>query len=111
MTFLWVTSIWGTFLDEPFVALDAQTREVMQTELLRIWSEAKKTVLFITQQIDEAVYLSDRVIVLRRRPGRVREIIPIDLPRPRNLARKRSPKFNEYVEYIWELLESSDLQK
>lgn len=96
-------------LDEPFAALDAQTREVMQTELLRIWGEAKKTVLFITHQIDEAVYLSDRVIVLRRRPGRVREIIPIDLPRPRDLAIKRSPKFNEYVEYIWELLEGDVL--
>ena len=96
-------------LDEPFAALDAQTREVMQTELLRIWGEAKKTVLFITHQIDEAVYLSDRVIVLRRRPGRVREIIPIDLPRPRDLAIKRSPKFNQYVEYIWELLEGDVL--
>lgn len=96
-------------LDEPFAALDAQTREVMQTELLRIWGEAKKTVLFITHQIDEAVYLSDRVIVLRRRPGRVREIIPIDLPRPRDLAIKRSPKFNEYVEHLWELLEGDVL--
>ncbi|TAN31182.1 MAG: ABC transporter ATP-binding protein [Actinomycetota bacterium] len=92
-------------LDEPFAALDAQTREVMQTELLRIWGETKKTVVFITHQIDEAVYLSDRVVVLRRRPGRIREIVKIDLPRPRELSVKRSPEFNEYVEYIWEQLE------
>lgn len=96
-------------LDEPFAALDAQTREVMQTELLRIWGEAKKTVVFITHQIDEAVYLSDRVIVLRRRPGRVREIVPIDLPRPRELAIKRSSEFNSYVEHIWEQLEGDVL--
>lgn len=92
-------------LDEPFAALDAQTREVMQTELLRIWEETRKTVIFITHQIDEAVYLSDRVVVLRRRPGRVREIVDIDLPRPRDLTIKRSPQFNKYVEHIWEQLE------
>lgn len=96
-------------LDEPFAALDAQTREVMQTELLRVWGETKKTVVFITHQIDEAVYLSDRVIVLRRRPGRIREIVPIDLPRPRELAVKRSPEFNAYVEHIWEQLEGDIL--
>jgi len=77
----------------------------MQHELLRIWTERTKTVLFITHQIDEAVYLSDRVVVLRRRPGRVREVIDIDLPRPRELSVKREPRFNEYVEQIWQLLE------
>lgn len=92
-------------LDEPFAALDAQTREIMQTELLRIWDETKKTVVFITHQIDEAVYLSDRVIVLRRRPGRIREVVPIELPRPRDLSIKRSAAFNEYVELIWEQIE------
>lgn len=96
-------------LDEPFAALDAQTREVMQTELLRVWRETQKTVVFITHQIDEAVYLSDRVIVLRRRPGRVREVVKIDLPRPRELAVKRSPEFNVYVEQIWEQLEGDIL--
>lgn len=96
-------------LDEPFAALDAQTREVMQTELLRIWDETRKTVVFITHQIDEAVYLSDRVVVLRRRPGHVRDIVSIDFPRPRNLALKRSPKFNEYVDHIWQLVESDVL--
>ena len=92
-------------LDEPFAALDAQTREVMQSELLQIWSERRKTVLFITHQIDEAVYLSDRVIVLKRRPGSVREVIDIDLPRPRELSIKRSADFNAYVERAWSLLE------
>lgn len=96
-------------LDEPFAALDAQTREVMQTELLRVWRETRKTVVFITHQIDEAVYLSDRVIVLRRRPGRVREIFKIDLPRPRDLAIKRTPEFNSFVEQIWEQLEGDIL--
>jgi ABC-type nitrate/sulfonate/bicarbonate transport system, ATPase component len=92
-------------LDEPFAALDAQTRELMQLELLRIWGEQKKTVYFITHQIDEAVFLSDRVIVLERRPGHVRDIIEIDLDRPRDLSIKRTKKFNEYVEQIWSLLE------
>src|SRR5690606_4611877 len=67
-------------MDEPFSALDSQTREVMQLELNRIWQHGKKTVLFVTHQIDEAVLLSDRIIVLARRPGRIREIIDIDLP-------------------------------
>src|ERR1700761_5537161 len=78
-------------MDEPFAALDAQTREIMQTELLRIWEQGRKTVLFVTHQIDEAVFLSDRVFVFARRPGRINEIIDIDLPRPRGLAIKRTP--------------------
>jgi NitT/TauT family transport system ATP-binding protein len=92
-------------MDEPFASLDAQTREIMQTELLRIWSEGRKTVLFITHQIDEAVYLSDRVVVFSRRPGRVNEIIDITLPRPRPLAVKRDPEFVRYVDHIWRLIE------
>jgi len=94
-------------LDEPFSALDAQTREFMQEELLNIWSETKKTSIFITHQIDEAVYLADRVIVFGARPGRVVEDIKIDLPRPRNLGVKRDPKFLEYIDYIWSLIESN----
>jgi NitT/TauT family transport system ATP-binding protein len=94
-------------MDEPFAALDAQTREIMQTELLRIWSAAKSTVLFITHQIDEAVYLSDRVLVFGRRPGRIQEDIAIDLPRPRDPAVKRTPRFTEYVGHIWSLIESA----
>jgi NitT/TauT family transport system ATP-binding protein len=94
-------------MDEPFAALDAQTREIMQTELLRIWSQARKTVLFITHQIDEAVYLSDRVLVFGRRPGRIQEDLHIDLPRPREIAIKRSPEFTHYVDHIWSLIESA----
>jgi NitT/TauT family transport system ATP-binding protein len=92
-------------MDEPFSALDAQTREIMQTELLRIWEEGRKTVLFVTHQIDEAVYLSDRVLVFARRPGRINEIVPIDLPRPRPLALKRTPEFVALVDHIWKLIE------
>lgn len=92
-------------LDEPFAALDAQTREVMQTELLRIWEEEKKTVVLITHQIDEAVFLSDRVVVFSARPGQIREEIEIELPRPRDLEVKRSATFVAYVDHIWKLIE------
>jgi NitT/TauT family transport system ATP-binding protein len=91
-------------MDEPFAALDAQTRELMQMELLRIWREARKTVLFITHQIEEAVYLADRVIVMSRRPGRVLDDISIDLARPRGLDIKRSPEFIGLTDRIWELI-------
>jgi NitT/TauT family transport system ATP-binding protein len=92
-------------MDEPFSALDAQTREIMQTELMRIWEEGRKTVLFVTHQIDEAVFLSDRVLVLGRRPGRIRETVAIALPRPRALAIKRTAEFVAYVDRIWRLIE------
>jgi NitT/TauT family transport system ATP-binding protein len=92
-------------MDEPFSALDAQTREIMQTELMRIWDEGRKTVLFVTHQIDEAVFLSDRVLVFGRRPGRLRESIRIELPRPRALAVKRTPDFVAYVDRIWRQIE------
>ncbi len=92
-------------MDEPLAALDAQTREVMQLELVRICSAERKTVVFVTHQIDEAVFLSDRVIVFAARPGRVKEIIEIDLPRPRPFAIKRSRKSVAYVDRIWSLLE------
>jgi NitT/TauT family transport system ATP-binding protein len=92
-------------LDEPFASLDAQTREVMQGELLRIWQASGTTVLLITHQIDEAVYLSDRVIVFSARPGTVREEIPIDIARPRALEVKRTQEFTGIVEHIWRLIE------
>lgn len=92
-------------MDEPFSALDAQTREIMQTEMLRIWTSGRKTVLFITHQIDEAVFLADRVVVLGRRPGRIKELVSIDLPRPRQLSLKRTPEFVAYVDRIWSLIE------
>jgi NitT/TauT family transport system ATP-binding protein len=92
-------------MDEPFAALDAQTREIMQTELLRIWEQGRKTVLFVTHQIDEAVFLSDRVLVFARRPGRLEESVEIKLPRPRSLDIKRKPEFIAYVDHIWKLIE------
>jgi NitT/TauT family transport system ATP-binding protein len=92
-------------MDEPFASLDAQTREIMQTELLRIWEQGRKTVLFVTHQIDEAVFLSDRVLVFARRPGRLQENIEIKLPRPRALALKRTPEFIAYVDRIWTMIE------
>jgi NitT/TauT family transport system ATP-binding protein len=92
-------------MDEPFASLDAQTREIMQGELLRIWREARKTVVFVTHQIDEAVYLSDRVLVFTVRPGRIKEELLIDLPRPRELTIKRTPEFVRYADRIWRLIE------
>jgi len=92
-------------MDEPFSALDAQTREIMQTELLRIWNQGRKTVLFVTHQIDEAVFLADRVLVFGRRPGRIVETIEVRLPRPRALSLKRTPDFVCYVDRIWRLIE------
>jgi len=96
-------------MDEPFASLDAQTREIMQAELLRIWNAAKKTVVFVTHQIEEAVYLSDRVIVMSARPGRILADIRIDIPRPRALEVKRSPQFGAYGDEIWKLLSAQRL--
>jgi NitT/TauT family transport system ATP-binding protein len=93
-------------MDEPFAALDAQTREIMQRELLDIWAHTRKTVLFITHQIDEAIYLSDRVVVMSARPGRIVDDITIELERPRSLHIKRTPPFAAYEERIWSTLES-----
>jgi len=92
-------------MDEPFAALDAQTREIMQTELLRIWERGQKTVLFVTHQIDEAVFLSDRVLVFARRPGRLQAEVKIPLPRPRHLAIKRTSEFVALVDRIWRMIE------
>ncbi len=92
-------------MDEPFAALDAQTREIMQLELLRIWREAKKTVLFITHQINEAIYLADRVIIFCARPGKVKDILRVDIPRPRPLAVKRDKRFLEYEDSLWNQIE------
>jgi ABC-type nitrate/sulfonate/bicarbonate transport system ATPase subunit len=97
-------------MDEPFAALDAQTREVMQEELLRIWLKARKTVLFITHQIDEAIYLSDRVVVFSARPGRVKDIIDVDIERPRQLRIKREPRFHALEDRVWSLIED-DVKK
>ncbi len=92
-------------MDEPFAALDAQTREFMQAELLKIWSQARKTVLFITHQINEAVYLADRVAVMSARPGRLKGVFNIPFGRPRTLSLKRDPQFLEIEDSIWQLIE------
>ncbi|HEY8578549.1 MAG TPA: ABC transporter ATP-binding protein [Beijerinckiaceae bacterium] len=92
-------------MDEPFAALDAQTREFMQAELLRIWRQAQKTVLFVTHQIDEAVFLADRVIVFGTRPGRFKADFKVDFPRPRSLSLKRDPRFLNMMDDIWRLIE------
>jgi NitT/TauT family transport system ATP-binding protein len=91
-------------MDEPFAALDAQTRDIMQVELLRIWQEARKTVLFVTHQIDEAIYLSDRVMVMTKRPGRAKKMFPIELPRPRDYEMRVTPQFNDLKLEIWHAL-------
>jgi NitT/TauT family transport system ATP-binding protein len=92
-------------LDEPFAALDAQTREMMQLELLKIWSKTRKTALFITHDIKEAIYLADRVIVFTRRPGKVKKVVDIELSRPRDLRIKRDPQFLTYEDEIWESIQ------
>jgi NitT/TauT family transport system ATP-binding protein len=84
-------------MDEPFSALDAMTRDAMNQELLRIWEEFKKTVLFVTHSIREAVYLSDRVFVMSPRPAVRSRVVDIALPRPRGLSIEETPEFNAYV--------------
>jgi NitT/TauT family transport system ATP-binding protein len=93
-------------MDEPFGALDAQTREQMQEELMSLWERTRKTVVFVTHDIDEAVFLADRVVVLTARPARIREEVKIDLPRPRDIEVRKSVKLLEYRNYIWDLIRS-----
>jgi NitT/TauT family transport system ATP-binding protein len=93
-------------MDEPFSALDAQTREMMQLELLRVWQTAQKGVVFVTHMIEEAIYLADRVLVLGARPGRIRREVGVDLPRPRPLTIKRQPEFQELCDVIWKEIEA-----
>ena len=92
-------------LDEPFAALDAQTREFMQVELLKILARAQTTALFVTHQINEAVFLANRVVVLSARPAAIKDIIEIDLPAARTLAIKHEPRFVALETRIWRLIE------
>ncbi|NQV55583.1 MAG: ABC transporter ATP-binding protein [Rhodospirillales bacterium] len=91
-------------MDEPFGALDAQTREVMGNELLRIWEQDKKTALFVTHSIDEAIFLGDVVVVMGKNPGHIKEIINIDIARPRNAEMTDTADFTDYRRKIRDLL-------
>src|SRR6266536_2277075 len=95
-------------MDEPFASLDEQTRMVLGDELLRIWSETRKTVLFVTHSLNEAVYLADRVIVLSARPGRVVDDVPVDLPRPRSFAMTTSERFGVLKDRIWQHIRNAE---
>lgn len=91
-------------MDEPFGALDAQTRNILQSDLLEIWDRSRKTVVFVTHAMDEAVFLSDRVVLMGTHPGRIHEIIEIDLPRPRTDTTRSDPRFVELSSYVWDVL-------
>ena len=98
-------------MDEPFAALDAQTRDLMQMELLQIWDRTKKTVVFVTHSIEEAAYLSDRVIVISARPGRAKDVMKIALPRPRDYEMRLSAEFNDIKARIWASLKEELVTK
>ena len=95
-------------MDEPFASLDEQTRMVLGDELLRIWSETRKTVLFVTHSLNEAVYLADRVIVLSARPGRVVDDVAVELPRPRTFALTSSERFGVLKDRIWQHIKQAE---
>ena len=98
-------------MDEPFAAVDAQTRETLQDELLRIWEETGKTIVFVTHSIEEAVFLADRVAVLATNPGTVKEVLDIDLPRPRHNSDIRSSAEFGWVRHkVWELLQNREIR-
>ncbi|MFG1207595.1 ABC transporter ATP-binding protein [Xanthobacter flavus] len=98
-------------MDEPFGALDAMTRDDLNLELARIWQDTRKTVVFVTHGITEAIFLSDRVVMMDRNPGRIVEIIDIDLPRPRHLAVRESAEFGRYVAHVRHLFASLGVLK
>jgi NitT/TauT family transport system ATP-binding protein len=91
-------------MDEPFSSVDEQTRELLQEQLLELWRETRKTILFVTHSIDEAVYMANRVVVMAARPGRIVEDIAVDLPRPRTGSMRTLPRFGEIRSHAWELL-------
>jgi len=89
-------------LDEPFGALDAQTRSQLQEDLLNTWESEKKTCFFITHDVEEAVLLAQRIVIMSTRPGRIKDIVKVDIPYPRNQKTKLSKEFNDTKNYIWE---------
>lgn len=97
-------------MDEPFGALDAQTRELMQEELTDIWQVDRRTVLFVTHDIEEAIYLSDRIIVFTARPGRIKADIRVNLPRPRSASMRKSKAFADLHGEIWDMLRDEVLR-
>ena len=97
-------------MDEPFGALDAQTRNIMQEVLLKAWEESKKTILFITHDVDESIFLADSVYVMTARPGRLKKRIPIALERPRDFSVKASAQFTEYKEELLSLIRDETLK-
>jgi NitT/TauT family transport system ATP-binding protein len=98
-------------MDEPFGALDEQTRMLLQEQLLEIWESTKTTVVFITHSMSEAVLLGDRVATMSVRPGRIKEILPVPLPRPRTRAMQKSPEFAEMTDLLWDQLRGMQLEK
>ena len=91
-------------MDEPFASLDAQTRMLMREELLRIWERDKKTVILVTHNLDEAVMLCDRIAVMSSRPGLIKSVVTVDVPRPRNFKSMKDPDFANCMDKIWNLL-------
>jgi NitT/TauT family transport system ATP-binding protein len=98
-------------MDEPFGSLDAMTRDDLNVELERLWHRTRKTVMFITHSIDEAVYLADRVVVMARNPGRIAEIVPVEIPRPRPLSIRQTEDFGKHVRHIRHTFASMGLVK
>jgi NitT/TauT family transport system ATP-binding protein len=92
-------------MDEPFGSLDLFTKTRMQADLLDLWSLERKTVVFVTHDVDEAIFVADRIVVMSKRPGRIREIMNIDLPRPRHAGLKVTEEFGTYRRHMWELFE------
>jgi NitT/TauT family transport system ATP-binding protein len=93
-------------MDEPFGALDAQTRVLLQEELIRLWEGSHKTVVFVTHSIEEAIFLADRIMVMHARPGRVREVVTVHLPRPRTDQTRREPEYLALQSRLWDMIRS-----